>query len=157
MKKPLWVKKKYDDSPDEFEVRTCHAVVAYLLHKTGIKSQVHKTERYLVVNWSTQAGLQTAQVPIPGGVLYCLDEKDFKPILDAMNGCVDRRRSITDPFEPSQFESKQTITITVRGDSPKMKELIEFLVDEASKFPHPDYEDFATEIKQLQQAEITVK
>ena len=157
MKKPLWVKKSYGDGPDEFEVRTCHAVVAYLKAKTGIKSQVHKTERYLVVNWSTSVGLQTAQVPIPGGVLYCLEEKDFQPILDAMNGLTSNRRTINDPFEPSHFETKQTVTLRLNGNSPKMKELIEFLIEEANRFPHPNYEDFSNEIELLKHAEIEIK
>jgi hypothetical protein len=146
MKSKPWLKERYhhggEGFKEEFEVNTCKGVAAYIHHKTDIEAQVHKTERYLVVNWWTLGQMKTFKIELPGGVLYCLKEEDFKPLFEEMGGSI---------------EGEQTIVLKVRGKSPKMEKLIRYLIEEANHFPHPDYEEYTTEIHMLKEAEVRVQ
>lgn len=70
----------------KFEVKTCVTLVAYIKDKTGVQTQIHKTERYLVCNFVRDGQLQTHKINLPGHVLYCLSEEDLEPLLKAITG-----------------------------------------------------------------------
>lgn len=78
-KKTPWI-----NDQGKFECKTCVTLAAYVLDKTGVAVQVHKTERYLVFNYVKNGALGTMKVELPAGVLYCLEEKDLKPLLEAL-------------------------------------------------------------------------
>lgn len=155
-KKELWLKDIYRPGgviETVFNVESCRAIAAYLLHKTGVEITITKTGgKYIVASWVADGKMQTVKIEMPAGVLYCFKEEHFEPLIKSFK----KRRSITDDFQPSQFESQQTITITVHGRGKLMKELIDFLIEDANRFGHPDYEDFTHEIKLLKDAEIQV-
>ncbi len=65
----------------KFECRTCKAVEAYILHKTKLECQVHKTDRYLVVNYLQNGVMKTSKITMTAGVLYCVNEEDFSEFL----------------------------------------------------------------------------
>jgi hypothetical protein len=77
--KTPWINDK-----GEFEIKSCTTLAAYVLDKTGVQVQVHKTERYLVFNYAKNGQLSTTKIDLPAGVLYCLSEDDVKPLLDAL-------------------------------------------------------------------------
>lgn len=70
------------------DVKSCKGVEKYLLDKTGIKPEVHKTDRYLYITYVKNGLMDSIKIPIPAGVLYCLKEKDFEPVIEQMNRVV---------------------------------------------------------------------
>lgn len=135
MKKQPWQKDN-----GEFECKTCKGMQAYIKFKTDKEVKVHKAHNYFVVEWWQHGQLHTHN--IGGSFVYCLDEADFKPLFEAMGGSI---------------EGEQTIVLKVRGKSPKMEKLIRYLIEEANHFPHPDYEEYSTEIHMLKDAEVVVQ
>jgi hypothetical protein len=83
------MKKLWINDEGEFECKSCNAIAAYILDKTGLQAQVHKTERYIIFNYVFDSQLRTIKIDLPAGVLYCLEEKHLKPVLDAMLGAID--------------------------------------------------------------------
>ena len=79
------MKTPWFNSENQFEIRSCLTVVKYIKHKTGLDSQVHKTDRYLVINYVKNGLLQTFKVELTAGVLYCLNESDFDELFVQMN------------------------------------------------------------------------
>jgi hypothetical protein len=90
MKKPKkpntpWIEKDYSGNyTGKFKINSCKGAEAYLEHKTGIKCQVHKTERYLVVTYVVNGSMAVEKIELPGHVLYCLHEKDFEPLISKL-------------------------------------------------------------------------
>ena len=68
----------------KFECRSCNIIAAYILDKTGVQTQVHKTERYVKFSYVKDGQLGTTKIVLPAGVLYCLHEKHLKPVLDLL-------------------------------------------------------------------------
>lgn len=65
---------------------TCKTIEKYILYKTGLKQvQVHKTEKYLVVNYSTAIGQNIRKIPLPAGCLYCLTEECFNDLFQEIS------------------------------------------------------------------------
>jgi len=79
MKKTPWL-----NDEGNFQCRTCVTLAAYVFNKTGIKVQVHKTERYLVFNYIKDGQLQTTKIKFWPSVLYCLHEEDLKPLMELL-------------------------------------------------------------------------
>lgn len=80
------VKKKcaWLNPQGKFEVRSCVALQKYILSKTGVHCNVHKTTRYLVFIYLKDGLLETAKVDLPGGVLYCLREEDLYKLVKSI-------------------------------------------------------------------------
>ena len=69
----------FDNWRNEFKLNSCRTVEKYIKHHTGLSEvNVHKTERYLVINYTADGQMKTKKINLPAGVLYCLDEEDFK-------------------------------------------------------------------------------
>ena len=77
--KTPWINDK-----GEFECKSCNIIAAYILEKTGIQAQVHKTERYIKFAYVKDGQLQQTKIDLPAGVLYCLKEHHLKPVLEAI-------------------------------------------------------------------------
>ena len=74
-----------DNWKHEFRLNSCVTAAKYVEHKTGVKPEIHKTERYLVVNYMLNGQMNTKKIPLGGGVLYCLEEKDFEELFNEIN------------------------------------------------------------------------
>lgn len=79
MKNPPWLDN------GKFEIKSCLTLVKYIKNKTGIDCQVHKTDRYLIVNYVKNSKLNTFKIELRAGVLYCLNENDFDQLFVEMN------------------------------------------------------------------------
>ena len=75
----------FDNWKHEFRLNSCVTAAKYVEHKTGVKPEIHKTERYLVVNYMLNGQMNTKKIPLGGGVLYCLEEKDFEELFNEIN------------------------------------------------------------------------
>jgi len=65
-------------------IKTCRGVEKYLFELTSVQAQVHRTDRYLVINHVHKGQLTSTKVGLPGGVLYCLQDTDLAPVVQAM-------------------------------------------------------------------------
>ena len=96
-----WYKPRYEwlpkDAPHEdkvktlthvqFSLKTCAMAKKYIMHMTELEEnqlEVHKTASYMVVALVGAKGLQT--IKIPCHVIYCIDEEDFNPVWEAIEG-----------------------------------------------------------------------
>ncbi len=66
------------------KLKTCRAVEAYLLEKTGKKVSVTRTDTKLVVSYAEAGELVTAKLPLPGGVLYCLEDVHLEVLIQTI-------------------------------------------------------------------------
>jgi len=67
-------------------LKTCSAIKKHLLVLTGVEAQIHRTDAYLVINYVKDGSLLTIKVGLPGRVLYCLQDFDLAPVIEAMRG-----------------------------------------------------------------------
>lgn len=75
-----------DNWRNEFKLNSCRTVEKYIKHHTGLSEvNVHKTERYLVINYTADGQMKTKKINLPAGVLYCLNEEDFKDFFSEFN------------------------------------------------------------------------
>ena len=68
------------------KLKTCSAIKKHFLALTGVEAQIHRTDAYLVINYVRDGSLSTIKVGLPGRVLYCLQESDLAPVIEAMRG-----------------------------------------------------------------------
>ena len=79
MKKLPW----FDNWENKFRACSCATVKKYIVYHTGLKNlDVHKTNRYLTVNYSVNGKINIHKIDLPAGVLYLLSEKDFLPLIE---------------------------------------------------------------------------
>lgn len=81
--------KPWIDYRGQFRVNTLLTLKKYFHHKTGKQVEIHKTATYLVINYiNSKNELQVEKIRLPGGVLYCLEEKDLIPVITKINANV---------------------------------------------------------------------
>lgn len=81
-KQPKWI-----DWDGRFCLKSCKMVEEYIRSKTDLDQTqvtVHKTDTYLVVNYVVSNQLYSVKIALPGGVLYCLEEKDFDSLINTI-------------------------------------------------------------------------
>lgn len=69
----------------EYIFKTCKDIQRYLLEKTNIKCEVHKTDTYLLVCYISKDSLKTYKVIIPAGKIYCLQSSELNDLITEMS------------------------------------------------------------------------
>jgi hypothetical protein len=96
-----------DNWRNEFKLNSCRTVEKYVKYHTGLSEvNIHKTERYLVINYTVDGQMKTKKINLPAGVLYCLHEEDFKDFFSEFNKA-----------EPNKNEHKQVVDLKKQVDT----------------------------------------